>query len=73
MQRGLLLTSSGGFRLLDQTSDYGLQLESEAVFEHRMQLLDIHGLQETHIYADREAAWRHRRKRLNQCCQCGPP
>ena len=57
MQRGLLLTSSGGFRLLDRTSDMVFGLNREPAFERRMQPVDIHGLQEIHIYADREAVF----------------
>ena len=56
MQRGLLLTSSGGFRLLDRTSDM-VFLNRKPAFERRMQPVDIHGLQEIHIYADREAGF----------------
>jgi len=57
MQRGLLLTSSGGFRLLDRTSDMVFGLNRKPAFERRMQPVDIHGLQEIHIYADREAVF----------------
>ena len=62
MQRGLLLTSSGGFRLLDRTSDMVFGLNREPAFERRMQPVDIHGLQEIHIYADRlpRPSWRHK-------------
>jgi hypothetical protein len=57
MQRGLLLTSSGGFRLLDRTSDMVFGLNRKPAFERRMQPLDIHGLQQIHIYANHEAAF----------------
>jgi hypothetical protein len=57
MQRGLLLNSSGGFRLLDRTGDMVFGLNRKPAFERRMQPLDIHGLQEIHIYACREAAF----------------
>jgi len=63
MQRGMLLTSSGGFRLLDGTSDMVFGLNRKPACERRMQPLDIHGLQEIHIYADRgplpRSSWRH--------------
>jgi hypothetical protein len=37
-------------------------LNREPAFERRMQPVDIHGLQEIHIYADRlpRPSWRHK-------------